>query len=144
MENLEILGSDISFYCYKDGKRVRNEYMFDDIFDPECDAKMEVVEEETLDLSMYDEVHIRQEIPDETVYGLTEEVDDDYKFKVKMTHVIFPTKEVWNIASITDDVVDESMDTSSGWKGIDFFLAKAGSEEMEDFEPTDEDERDGM
>lgn len=141
MESLELNGSCIVFHAYENGEKVESFDFFHHYFN---DIPTNVVEETTLDLTKYKEVHIREESDDDTYYDFKdgEELPDDHVFDVKITHVILPNKESWDMIDIVDENIDfDSFETSSGNYGIYYKkVTEEGEEIIEDPNVIDEDD----
>ena len=63
MTDLELTGGCIVFHIYENGEKDRSYDFFDNVLDG---IKYNVVKEDTLDLTKYEEIHIRQESYDDT------------------------------------------------------------------------------
>ena len=139
MEDLQIRGACIVFHAYENGEKVESWDFFDNLF---VANEINVVKEDTLDLTKYDEVHIRQENDGNVYYGFNEgvELPDDYKFDVIIHHVILPNKEVWDMTELVDENIDyESWQPFSGEDFIDYIKVTAdGIEEIDYNEEDDE------
>ena len=139
MTELEIRGGGVVFHCYENGEKVESHDFFDNSLESD---QMNVIDEQTLDLSEVEEVHIRQESYDDTYYGFNddEELPDDYKFDVRLVHVILPNKEVWDMIDIIDSHIDNTtFETSSGESFIDYYsVTKDGQESIDGSDEDDE------
>ena len=139
MTELEIRGGCVVFHSYENGEKVESNDFFDNSLEPN---QMNVVDEQTLDLSEVEDVHIRQESYDDTYYSFNddEELPDDYKFDVRITHVILPNKEVWDMIDIIDSNIDnDTFETSSGSSFVDYYsVTKDGQESIDGNDEDDE------
>lgn len=138
MEDLQIRGACIVFHAYENGEKIESWDYFDNVLEG---IKTNVVSESTLDLTKYDEVHIRQESYDDTYYGFIDEqeLDDDHAFDVEITHVILPNKEVYDLTEIVDENIDNTtFETSSGSSFVEY--SKVTADGMEGIEYNEEDD----
>ena len=139
MEDLQIRGACIVFHAYENGEKVESWDFFDNLFGAD---EINVVKEDTLDLTKYEEVHIRQENDGNVYYEFNEgvELPDDYRFDVIIHHVILPNKEVWDMTELVDENIDyETWQPFSGEDFIDYSKVTAdGIEEIDYNEEDDE------
>lgn len=139
MTELEINGGCMVFHGYNNGEKEDSYDFFDNVMEG---VKVNVVQEDTLDMTKYDEVHIREESYDDTYYGFNdeEELPDDYAFDVKVVHVLLPNGESYDMTELVDDHIDDTtFETSSGSSYVDYYcVTKEGKESIEYNEEDDE------
>lgn len=138
MTDLELTGGCIVFHIYENGEKDRSY----DFFDNELKGfNYNIVKENTLDLTKYEEIHIRQESYDDTFYGLKEELPDDYEFEVEVTHILLPNGESYDIMELIDEHIDmETFETSSGDSFVEYSkVTPDGIESIEDEDIIEED-----
>ena len=151
MDRFEVNASWNVFHCYNGGE-LEDTKGFIDINEPKdgCvqsvfddDIKVKVVEEETLDLTGFEEVRIIQKNDDDTMWLFNDEkeLDDDHEFPLRLTHVILPNKESWDMYEVIDDELDpDSFECSSGDSFIDYYSVTAdGIESIDEEDLTDDD-----
>lgn len=138
MTDLELTGGCIVFHIYENGEKDRSYDFFDNVLDG---IKYNVVKEDTLDLTKYEEIHIRQESYDDTYYDLKEELPDDYELEVEVTHVLLPNGESYDIKELIDEHIDmETFETSSGSSFVEYSkVTPDGIESIEDEDIIEED-----
>lgn len=141
MDSLEIKGGGFVFHRYENGEKVESWDFFNNEFG---DIPTNVVRESSLDLTGFEELHVRIESGDDTSYGFKEglEVPDDHVFDVELVHVILPNKEVWDMINVIDDVIDDcSFETSAGSSFVEYYkVTEEGLEEIEDEDIIEEDD----
>lgn len=138
MEDLQIRGMCIVFHAYENGKKIKSWDFFDNMLQAD---EINVVQEDTLDLTKYEEVHIRQENDGNVYYEFNEgvELPDDYRFDVKIHHVILPNKESWDLIDLVDDNID--YDSCESFAGEDFIeYSRVTPDGMEGIEYNEEDD----
>jgi len=138
MTELELTGGCIVFHIYKNGEKDRSY----DFFDNDLEGiSYNVVKESSLDLTKYEEIHIRQESYDDTFYGLKEELPDDYELEVEVTHVLLPNGESYDIMELIDEHIDiDTFETSSGDSFVEYSkITPDGIESIEDDDIIEED-----
>lgn len=141
MEDLQTRGMCIVFHAYENGKKTESWDFFDNLLEAD---EINVVQEDTLDLTKYEEVHIRQENDGNVYYGFNEgvELPDDYRFDVIIHHVILPNKESWDLIELVDENIDyETWQPFSGEDFIDYIKVTAeGQENIDDEKTIEEDD----
>lgn len=155
IDRFEVNASEQIFHCYQDGEWVDTYGFWDlgkitgDTIDGILDDNLHVkiVKESSLDLTKYEEVRIIQKNDDDTMWAFNDEKEmpDDYVFNIKVTHVLLPNGESWDMYEVDCDDLDwGSFESSSGVSFIDYYSAtKDGIKELDEEELNEDDEDQG-